>query len=153
MTWLIDLYGTHPFWIWLAIGAVFLAVEVSTGSGWLLWPAASSAMMALLVLVLPDSLAVHLAVWAGLTIATTVSARRLFPRTVSGGSGPDINDNIARLVGHQGAVVEAFRNGEGRVFVDGKEWAAIAESDAAPRLDDKVMVVAAEGAVLKVRPA
>ena len=153
MTWLIDLYGTHPFWIWLAIGAVFLAVEVSTGSGWLLWPAASSAMMALLVLVLPDSLAVHLAVWAGLTIATTVSARRLFPRTVSGGTGPDINDNIARLVGHQGAVVEAFRNGEGRVFVDGKEWAAIAESDAAPRLDDKVMVVAAEGAVLKVRPA
>ena len=153
MTWLIDLYGTHPFWIWLAIAAVFLAVEVSTGSGWLLWPAASSAMMALLVLVLPDSLAVHLAVWAGLTIATTVSARRLFPRTVSGGSGPDINDNIARLVGHQGAVVEAFRNGEGRVFVDGKEWAAVAESDAAPRLDDKVMVVAAEGAVLKVRPA
>jgi hypothetical protein len=109
--------------------------------------------MALLVLVLPDSLAVHLAVWAGLTIATTVSARRLFPRTVSGGTGPDINDNIARLVGHQGAVVEAFRNGEGRVFVDGKEWAAVAESDAAPRLDDKVMVVAAEGAVLKVRPA
>lgn len=153
MTWLIDLYGTHPFWIWLAIGAVFLAGEVSTGSGWLLWPAASSAVMALLVLVLPDSLAVHLAVWAALTIATTVSARRYFPRTVSGGTGPDINDNIARLVGHQGAVVEAFRNGEGRVFVDGKEWAAVSESDAAPRLDDKVMVVAAEGAVLRVRPA
>jgi hypothetical protein len=71
---------------------------------------------------------------------------------VSGGGGPDINDNIARLVGHQGAVVEAFRNGEGRVFVDGKEWAAVSEGDAAPRLDDKVMVVSSEGAVLKVRP-
>ena len=152
MGWLIDLYGTHPFWIWLAIGAVFLAGEVSTGSGWLLWPAASSAFMALLVLVLPDSVAVHLVVWAALTIATTVSARRFFPWTMSGGTGPDINDNIARLVGHQGAVVEAFRNGQGRVFVDGKEWAAVADDGAAPRLDDRVMGVAAEGAVLRVRP-
>jgi membrane protein implicated in regulation of membrane protease activity len=50
-------------------------------------------------------------------------------------------------------VVEAFRNGEGRVFVDGKEWAAVSADDTAPRLDDKVMVVAAEGAVLRVRPA
>lgn len=153
MSWLIDLYGTHPFWIWLAIGAVFLAGEVSTGSGWLLWPAASSAFMALLVLVLPDSLAAHLAVWAALTIATTVTARRYFPRNATGAGGPDINDNIGRLVGHQGAVVEAFRNGEGRVFVDGKEWAAVADGEAAPRLNDKVMVVSAEGAVLRVRPA
>jgi len=152
MNWLIDLYGTHPYWIWLAVAAVFLAGEVSSGSGWLLWPAASSAFMALLVLVLPDIVPVHLVVWAALTIATTIGARRYFPRTVSGGTGPDINDNIARLVGHQGAVVEAFRNGEGRVFIDGKEWAAVSDGDAAPRLDDKVMVVAAEGAVESSEP-
>jgi len=152
MTWLVELYGAHPFWIWLAIGAVFLAAEVSTGSGWLLWPAASSAAMALLVLVLPDSLSAHLAVWAVLTIITTIGARRLFPRNISGG-GPDINDNIGRLIGHQGAVVEAFRNGEGRVFVDGKEWAAVTEDGAAPALNDRVQVVAAEGSVLRVKPA
>jgi membrane protein implicated in regulation of membrane protease activity len=153
MTWLVDLYATHPFWIWLAVGAVFLAAEVSTGTGWLLWPAASSAAMALLVFLLPDSLSAHLAVWAALTIVTTLGARRLFPRNMAGGGGPDINDNIARLVGHQGAVVAAFRNGEGRVFVDGKEWAAVSDEGPAPKLDDKVTVVAAQGSVLRVKPA
>lgn len=152
MTWLTDLYATHPFWIWLAIAAAFLVAEVSTGTGWLLWPAACAGLLALLTFVLPGSAAIHLAVWATLTIVTTVTARRFIPRNISGG-GPDINDNIGRLVGHQGAVVEAFRNGEGRVFVDGKEWAAVAEDGAAPALDDKVRVVAAEGSVLRVRPA
>lgn len=152
MTWLTDLYATHPFWIWLAIAAAFLVAEVSTGTGWLLWPAACAGLLALLTFVLPGGAAIHLAVWATLTIVTTVTARRFIPRNISGG-GPDINDNIGRLVGHQGAVVEAFRNGEGRVFVDGKEWAAVAEDGAAPALDDKVRVVAAEGSVLRVRPA
>ena len=36
-------YFAHPFWSWLAVGAVFLIVEVMTGSGWLLWPAGSAA--------------------------------------------------------------------------------------------------------------
>lgn len=152
MTWLTELYSTHPFWIWLAIGAVFLVAEVSTGTGYLLWPAACAALLALLTFVLPDSATLHLAVWAALTIVTTVTARRYLPRDISG-SGPDINDNIARLVGHEGAVVEAFRNGEGRVFVDGKEWAAVVEGGAAPALDDKVQVVAAQGAILRVKPA
>ena len=26
------LYAAHPFWVWMAIGAAFLAVEVVTGS-------------------------------------------------------------------------------------------------------------------------
>ncbi|EJL25398.1 hypothetical protein PMI01_04370, partial [Caulobacter sp. AP07] len=34
-------YMTHPFWVWLAVAAIFLAAEVATGTGWLLWPAAS----------------------------------------------------------------------------------------------------------------
>lgn len=147
-------YFTHPFWIWLAIGAVFLVIEVATGTGWLLWAAACAGVVGLLTLIpgIPDAAAIHLAIWAALTVVTTLTARRYLPGNVSGG-GPDINDNIGRLVGHQGAVVEAFRNGEGRVFVDGKEWAAVAEDGAAPALNDKVQVVSAQGAVLRVRPA
>ncbi len=37
---LMSFYATHPFWVWLAVAAIFLAVEVATGTGWLLWPAA-----------------------------------------------------------------------------------------------------------------
>ena len=29
-------HALHPFWLWLAVAAAFLAVEVATGTGWLL---------------------------------------------------------------------------------------------------------------------
>ncbi len=150
MTWLADLYMAHPFWVWMAVAALFLAAEVASGTGWLLWPAGSAAIVALLTFVLPDSLAAEVAVWAVLTLVTALAGRRFVPRTV--GTGPDINDNFARLVGQQGVAVSVFDHGRGRVFIDGKEWAAVAEGDV-PALDQRVEVVAAEGAVLKVKPA
>ncbi len=152
MGWLLDLYATHPFWIWLAIAGLFLVIEVSTGTGWLLWTAACAAVVALLTFIPGGNAAIHLAVWAALTIVTTVTARRYLPRNISG-DGPDINDNVGRLVGHQGTVTESFHNGRGRVFVDGKEWAAVAEDDEAHRSDEKVVIVSAAGSVLTVKTA
>jgi len=149
MTWLADLYVMHPFWIWLAVAGIILAAEVSTGSGWLLWPAACAAVVAVITLVLPDPM-IHVALFAVLTIASTLLARRYLPRNASG-DGPDINDNVGRLVGHFGMAVSAFENGRGRVFIDGKEWAAVADADAAPALDQQVKVISADGGILKVK--
>ncbi|MDP1738446.1 MAG: NfeD family protein [Caulobacter sp.] len=151
MTWLTELYSTHPFWIWLAVGAVILAAEVATGTGWLLWPAACAAIVAVLTFILPNDPVVELAVFAVLTIASTVLARRYLPGNASG-DGPDINDNIGRLVGKSGRAASAFENGQGRVFIDGKEWAAVADGDG-PALDQPVEVVAADGAILTVKAA
>ena len=104
----------------------------------------------MLTFILPDSLLVELAVFAALTGVTALFGRRFLPKNV--GVGPDINDNFARLVGRQGSAVSVFEHGQGRVFIDGKEWAAIAEG-AAPDMGQKVEVIAAEGAVLRVRSA
>lgn len=150
MTWLAELYVTHPFWIWLAVAAVLLAFEIATTTGWLLWPAGCAVIVALLTFLLKGNFAVELAVFAVLTIASTVLARRYLPRNASG-DGPDINDNIGRLVGHVGMAVSAFENGRGRVFIDGKEWAAVADEGAAPLLEQRVEVISADGATLKVK--
>ncbi|MDP1631301.1 MAG: NfeD family protein [Caulobacter sp.] len=152
MTWLIELYVTHPLWVWLAVGGLFLAAEVVTGTGWLLWPAASTVVVALLSTVLPGGFPVDLTVFAALTIATTLLGRRYLPTNVSG-DGPDINDNLGRVVGRQGVTVAAFEHGQGRVFIDGKEWAAVVEGDAQPALDQPVTVIATEGSVLRVKVA
>ncbi|HSS12379.1 MAG TPA: hypothetical protein VLL04_00700, partial [Rhizomicrobium sp.] len=85
MDWLLQ----HPFALWLAIGAVLLAVEVATGSGWLLWPAGSAAVMGLLGLAYHFELNLQLVIFALLTIVTTLVGRRFFPRVAVGG---DIND-------------------------------------------------------------
>lgn len=145
MDWLLQ----HPFALWMAIGAVLLAIEVATGSGWLLWPAASAAIMGLVGLVWHFDLDMQLVIFAILTIITTLTGRHFFPRAIV---GADINDTRSRLTGLEGVAAGAFQDGRGRVFVDGKEWAAQLEGGASLASGMKVIVVAVKGACLTVRP-
>lgn len=147
---LANLYAGHPFWAWIAVAAALLAAEVATGSGWLLWPSASAAVTAVAARALRLGFAEALLLFAVLTIISTLLGRRLFPRGLLG-HGHDINDNVARLVGHHGRVVAGFRDRAGRVFIDGKEWAAELEDGEAPAAGQPVEVVGVNGARLRVR--
>lgn len=149
---LVDLYATQPFWIWAGLGAALLATEILTGSGWLLWAAASAALTGVIVAVAPTNLATTLLVFALLTIASTLAARRYLPRSVAAHGG-DINDNIARLVGNRGSAASAFVSGAGRVAIDGKEWAALLDEGDALESGAKIEVTGVEGARLRVRRA
>jgi membrane protein implicated in regulation of membrane protease activity len=117
------IYASQPFWVWAALAAGLLAIEVLTGSGWLLWASASAAVTAVVVALLHPSVPAALLVFSLLTVVSTLVARRFLPPTrVHDGS--DINDNVGRLVGHHGSAVRAFQGRAGRVSIDGKEWAA-----------------------------
>jgi membrane protein implicated in regulation of membrane protease activity len=145
-------YFAHPFWIWLGIGAVFLVIELSTGSGWLLWPAGSAAVVAVTTLFMPLGPAPQSALFAICTVVTTYLGRRFVPRGPS--AGPDINDQTDRLIGHRGETCGPFADGQGRVFVDGKEWSAELEGGGALPSGAKVEVAAVlGGARLQVRAA
>lgn len=150
MAALLDLYAAHPSWIWAGLGAALLAMEVMAGSGWLLWPAASAGLVAVLVgfLDLPMPLAVL--VFALLTMVSTLLARRYLPRSLLR-QGHDINDGEARLLGREAKVVAAFQDRSGRVFIDGKEWAAELEGEGVPEVGARVEVTAVAGARLHVR--
>ncbi|HEY5072693.1 MAG TPA: NfeD family protein [Caulobacteraceae bacterium] len=144
-------FWAHPIWVWLALAAAFLAIEAATGSGWLLWPAGSAAFVGLASLVFPTTFAVQAALFAALTIVTTFLGRRYLRGPGHGAS--DINDAHGRLIGKRGEVSSLFKAGQGRVFVDGKEWSA--ELDGADLLGpgDKIEVVAVlGGARLRVKP-
>ena len=151
---LIDLFIANPFWAWMAAGALLLAIEIGTGTGYLLWPAASAAVIAVLAVALHLDFAVQVLVFALLTIATTVIGRRYLPASLRQ-HGPDINDRAGRLVGRFGKIVGAFDAGRGRVFVDGSEWAAeLPEGAPAPDVGAKVEVVEVLGAArLRVKAA
>lgn len=147
---LTDLYLSHSAWIWAAVGAALLATEILAGSGWLLWPAAAAGAVGVIdgFSDLPFPAAVL--IFAGLTIVSTLTARRYFPRRPPA-ECQDINDNIARLVGHEGRVVAAFEGGAGRVFVDGKEWPAELEGGETIEAGARVAVAGVSGVRLKVR--
>jgi hypothetical protein len=146
-------YLAHSFWVWIAVGAIFLAVEVVTGSGYLLWPAASAAIVGLITLGLHMGLPAELGAFAALTLVTTILARRFLPNPFRP-TGPDINDVSLRLIGHHGRAASAFESGHGRVFVDGKEWAAELEGGGALDGGAQVKVTGvAGGAMLRVKAA
>jgi len=142
---------THPFWVWLAIGAVFLAIEVATGSGWMLWPAAAAGVVGVVSLFVPRiGAGGDLALFALLTIVLTYIGRRTLKKTAPGGA--DINDAHARLIGHRGSTSASFQGGLGRVFVDGKEWSARLDGDGALAVGAPIEVTAVlSGARLEVR--
>lgn len=147
-----NLYASQPFWIWLALGVILLAVEAALSTEWLLWPAVSAGAVAVLTaLGLRLGVTGELILFAALTVAATLLSRRLIQR-VNPDDAPDINDRDLRLVGQRAKVVEAFSNGRGRVFISGAEWPAEIEGDA-PLAGENVIVDAVAGPLLKVRAA
>jgi membrane protein implicated in regulation of membrane protease activity len=145
---ILGIYESQPFWTWVGLAAALLTIEIVTGTGWLLWAAAAAGVTALFTsfLAFPG----ELLVFALATMASTLLARRYFPRSEAAG-GPDINDAVGRLVGRQGAAVAAFKRGEGRVFIDGKEWAAELEEGQTLDAGAPVQVIGVDGARLRVR--
>jgi len=150
---LINLHASQPFWIWLALGVILLAVEAAFSTEWLLWPAVAAGIVAVVT-------ALHLplggfwgevALFAVLTVIATLLSRRLIQR-VNPGDAPDINARDGRLIGQRARVVETFVDGRGRVFVSGAEWAAEIDG-AAPPVGESVVVEAVDGARLRVRGA
>lgn len=141
MTALQALVAAQPGWAWLALAAALLASEAATGSGYLLWPAASAGAVGLLLLAgAPMGLAAQVMLFAAGTLALTLAARRWWPRRPRAEDPPDLNDIGRRLVGHEGRVVA-----DGRVLVEGKEWAAEWDGGAAPPAGAMVRVVAVVG--------
>ena len=143
---------THPLWLWLAAGGLLLLGEIVTGSSWLLWPAVCAGFMGVLAALGVDmSVAEQLALWAGLSVATTLASRRLFRRERGEADGDDVN--AVRLLGRSGRAVTAFEGGRGRVLVDGAEWTA--ELDGADALPSGARVEVTgqlDAARLRVRP-
>ncbi len=147
-----DIYASQPFWIWLAVGVLLLAIEASLSTEWLLWPAVAAGVVAVLTaLGVRMGLPAEVGLFAALTVLATLMSRRLIQR-VNPSDHVDVNDREARLIGQRAQVVHPFIDGRGRVFVSGAEWAAEIEGDA-PGVGDSVIVERLNGPSLKVRLA
>ena len=146
---LADLYVAQPFWIWLAIGVLLLAVEAMFSTEWLLWPAVSAGVVAVMTAAgLRLGLPGEVAVFAVLTVIATLLSRRLISK--ANPDSPDINDRDSRLVGQRARVVETFVSGRGRVFISGAEWPAEIVGEA-PVEGQDVVVMRVNGSLLTVQ--
>jgi membrane protein implicated in regulation of membrane protease activity len=146
------LFFAHPFWSWIAIGGIFLIGELITGSGWLLWPAGAAAVVGVTSEFVDLGWPREIVLFVAVALVATYLGRRFMPSLPKGVG--DINDPAHRLVGHHGEAAAPFKAGVGRVFIDGKEWAA--ELDGGGDLPAKAKIEVVEllgGARLKVKAA
>ena len=124
----LSIYAAQPFWIWLGLGVFLLAIEAAFTTEWLLWPAVSAGVVALMTaLGLRFGFGVELIVFAVLTVISTL--------------------------GQRARVTEAFVGGRGRVFVSGAEWAADIDGGAPLAGEDVIVDSVIDGGRLKVRSA
>ena len=146
------LFFDHPFWSWIAIGGIFLIGELMTGSGWLLWPAGAAAVVAVTTRFVAMGSGAELVLFVVVAVVATFLGRRFLRPAPK--AEPDINDPARRLIGQQAETTDTFRAGLGRVFIDGKEWAAELDGGGDLAAQSKVEVVEIlGGARLKVRAA
>src|SRR4051812_6498683 len=81
MTTLEGLYLQDPFWIWVGVAALFIALSFATGANTLFLPSACAAAVALLELVgARMGLEIETGVFAALTAFALMGAYALQPR-------------------------------------------------------------------------
>jgi membrane protein implicated in regulation of membrane protease activity len=130
------LYLQDPFWIWLAISCLFVALNLATGAAVLMWPGIIAALVAVIELVgLKLGVVNEAGIFTMLCLAVIGGGYVMSPRAMMmAGVAEDearaklpsrgSQGQTARLVGRIGRTTGEFVNGVGRVWIDGAEWGA-----------------------------
>ncbi len=116
----------------------------------LIWIALAAAITALIVFLVPLSLAVQLAIFVVLAFVIVWTGRQLYARNPVESADPNLNIRASRLIGQIVTVESAIENGRGRVRVGDGVWNATGPD--APG-GAKVRIVAADGTLLTVELA
>ncbi|GLQ36085.1 hypothetical protein GCM10007939_23690 [Amylibacter marinus] len=147
------LNGISPWW-WLALALALGALEMATFSLFLIWPAVSALIMAVLLALVPDmSPASQISIFATVAILSTIVGRFLFLRYGDGGGtdNQDLNNRGARFIGRDAKVLE-FSNGHGVVEIEGMRWRAQWNPNEVSAVDEQVRITHANGLLLSVEP-
>ena len=117
----------------------------------LLWPAAASLLIGLILFIFPDLPGQYqVLLFAVLSVSAVVLVRHWMPKLGDGGRvSASLNDPLTRLVGQVGKVSEV--NGkQGKIDIDGVNWEVQHEDDELT-LNQMVTVVDHKGSVLIVK--
>jgi membrane protein implicated in regulation of membrane protease activity len=137
------------WWIWFALAAIFIIVEIFTAGFFILWFGVGAAVAGVLALLGLDPVWQ----WGAFVVvsAALFAGSRRFAERFSKKQPPGIGAD--RLIGKRGVVLEAIDDvgNTGRVRIDKEEWRADAhEAEAVPE-GARVEVVRLEGTHVVVR--
>jgi len=145
--WVADLSG----WYWLAMGILFIALEMLIPSFIVVWPGLAAILIAALVAIFPNiSGEWLLTIFASLSIALIFVGRAFAIRLRKKEPPNTLNSRAESMIGRQAKVV-SFANGEGKVTVSGVQWPATWLDGEIAAEGQSVVISAASGVNLTVK--
>ena len=142
--------GLEAWHIWLIVAIILFIGEVLS-LGFFLMFFGLGALLAAGAALLGYGLIWQLIIFVLVSAVVGVLSRPIFLRMTT----KEAPTNVDALVGRRAVVTEEIdpKSGAGRVRVDGDDWRAEVESDAAIAEGEHVEIIAVESATLVVRPA
>lgn len=140
--------GLTDFWLWLIGAGLLMIAELIMPGAYLIWLGAAALATALVVAVAPLGWQAQLVVFA-LASLVAVIVGRLLARSRRGTDRPFLNRRAEELIGRAFVLREPIVGGIGQIRVDDTIWRVTGPD--CP-VGGRVVVMAAEGATLTVRP-
>ena len=137
-------------WLWLIGGVILLIAELVAPGFFLIFIGTAAIATGLASLLLPLSLALQLALFAGLAfLGARVGGRHFYSMRYDHSPDPFLNDPARRLLGRVVVASEPIDANGGRVRVGDSEWSA---RGGPAKAGERVRIVDFEGNCLKVEP-
>jgi membrane protein implicated in regulation of membrane protease activity len=135
-------------WIWGAVGALLVVVEMLAPGYFLIFPALGALAVAGLGFVMPLDLAGQIVLFAAVTGLLFALCFRLYRRLTAGGA-PTLVNSPDRLLGATATVEDPIQAGRGKIRLGDTVW--LARGPDLPR-GTPVTVTGVDGTVLEVAP-
>ncbi len=140
-------------WYWVAFGLVLGALEMATGSFFLIGPGVAAVVVGAVLFVNPQMGGeFQVTIFAIISVALTWAARIYTAKMREAPSDrPGLNQRAGQIVGRRGTVLDPFDHGEGAVDIGGVRWLARLDEGETLAEGAKVVVTAADGTTLTVK--
>lgn len=140
--------AANPWVIWLAIGIVFLIVELLTTALVSIWFVPAAIITCLLTFVI-DSLLWQIAIFVVLSAVFMVIARKIYKKHIK--KPIDDVDQNEKLLGKTATVTEDTNAFTGRILVGDVYWRAVTENGETIPKGETVVIKSVEGTTLKIK--
>ena len=144
-------FSQITIWHWLILAVLLLVVELTTGSGFVLWVAIGSLLVSLVMFVHPGlTWEWQLLLFSVFSLSACLLWWRFLKTRTEKSDQPLLNQRTAQYVGRTFTLSQAIHNGRGKIKIGDTHW--LVEGDDLPE-GAKVIVKEANGVILKVEAA
>ena len=138
-------------WHWLILSVLLFALEALGASGFLIGAGIASALLALLLWMMPSmDWGIQLILFGIGTLVMTVAWWKFFRRYNEQTDHPELNNRAVQLVGRVIVLEQPINNGQGRVQIGDTFWKV--RSDVDLEVGTTVVVSGCDGMVLLLAP-